>query len=168
MSANKKPFDSYEFGGQMAALGHLWLDRYGPSSKQLLGKRLLYLFLSLCGPVCLSACQSVCVSVCLSVCLSVCCSLSVCLSVCLSVALSVCTSVCLSVYLSVCVFACSSASLACMTSVAQIGAVRRLDVPGSSRLILATSAADKQPKQQQINQTQTANLEPGGSTFLST
>ena len=122
--------------------------------------------------VCLSVGQSVCPPVCLSVCLSV--RLSVCLlfalslSVCLSVALSVCTSVCLSVYLSVCVFACSSASLACMTSVAQIGAVRRLDVPGSSRLILATSAADKQPKQQQINQTQTANLEPGGSTFLST
>ena len=84
MSANKKPFDSYEFGGQMAALGHLWLDKYGPTSKQLLGESLLYVCLSLCGRVSLSARLSVCLSVCVSVCRSGYVTPCVCLSVCLS------------------------------------------------------------------------------------
>ena len=55
-----------------------------------------------------------------------------------------------------------------MPSVAQIGSVRRPDAPGSSGLILATSGADKQPKNQQINRTHTANLEPGGPSLMST
>ncbi len=82
MSANKKPFDSYEFGGQMAALGHLWLDKYGPTSKQLLGE-------SCYMSACLSAgdylCRRVYLSVCPSVCPSVVLAMSLRLSVCLSV-----------------------------------------------------------------------------------